>query len=87
MPVYVLSPESGDVPVGDAMVAGRKLGVFESFAETAEKIIKIQEIIEPNPEWVKIYDELYPYYVSMYQHLDKDLENMQRTLENIYISA
>jgi xylulokinase len=87
MPVYVLSPESGDVPVGDAMIAGHKAGVFGSLTETAEKIIKIQEIIEPNPEWVKIYDELYPYYVNMYQHLDNDLKNMQMTLENIYKNA
>lgn len=84
MPVYVLSPESGDVPVGDAMIAGHKAGLFESLTETAEKIIKVQEVIEPNPEWVKVYDELYPYYVEMYQHVDADLKNMQMTLENIY---
>ncbi len=82
MPVHVLSPESGDVPVGDAMIAGHKVGMFENLTETAEKIIKVQEIIEPDPEWVKAYDELYPYYVSMYQHLDADLKNMQTTLEN-----
>lgn len=84
MPVHVLSPESGDVPVGDAMIAGHKVGVFENLTETAAKIIKVQEIIEPNPEWVKQYQELYPYYVNMYRHLDTDLKEMQMTLERIY---
>ena len=80
----MLSPESGDVPVGDAMIAGHKVGVFENLTETAAKIIKVQEIIEPNPEWVKQYQELYPYYVNMYRHLDTDLKEMQMTLERIY---
>lgn len=83
MPVYVLSPESGDVPIGDAMIAGNRVGVFEDLSEMAGKIIEVQEIIEPNPAWAKVYDELYPYYVNMYQHLDTELKNLQTTLENI----
>lgn len=83
MPVYVLSPESGDVPIGGAMLAGCRMGVFKSLTETAEKIIKVQEIIEPNLEWVQVYEELYPYYVNMYRHLDTDLKNMQMTLEKL----
>ena len=79
MPVYVLDDASGDVPVGDCLIAGHKLGVFPDLKEAADKIIKVKEVIQPNPEWVKVYDRLYPFYVSMYQHLDKDLDLLKKS--------
>ncbi len=77
MPVYVLDDSSGDVPVGDCLIAGHKLGVFPDLAEASRKIIKVKEVIQPDPEWVKVYDKLYPLYVSMYEHLDPDLVELQ----------
>ena len=77
MPVYVLDDSSGDVPVGDCLIAGHKLGIFPDLEEASKKIIKIKEVIQPDPEWVEVYDRLYPFYVSMYKHLDQDLEQLQ----------
>lgn len=79
MPVYVLDEKSGDVPVGDALIAGHKVGVFDDLPETVNRIIKVKEIIEPIPEWEKAYDEYYLYYISMYRHLDKDLRALKAT--------
>jgi xylulokinase len=78
MPVYVLDDTSGDVPVGDCLIAGHKLGVFPDLKEAADKIIKIKEVIMPDPEWVKMYDKLYPFYISMYQHIDGDLDQLKK---------
>lgn len=83
MPVYVLDDTSGDVPVGDALLVGRKIGVFPNLSEAAERIVKVKEIIEPVKEWEVIYDNLYPYYVEMYQHLDKELEKLKRTVSQL----
>lgn len=83
LPVYVLSGESGDVPVGDALIAGHKVGMFPTLKEATEKVIKVAEVIEPDPEWTAVYDRLHPYYVDMYQHLDADLQSLQRTLQMI----
>ena len=77
MPVYVLDESSGDVPVGDCLIAGHKVGLFPDLEEASRKTIKVKEIIQPDPEWVKVYDKLYPLYVSMYEHLDKDLVQLQ----------
>ncbi len=71
-PVYLLDEKSGDVPVGDVLIAGTKVGVFPSLTEAVNSIVKVKEIIQPNDEWAKVYDELYPYYVEMYKHLDQD---------------
>lgn len=83
MPVHVLDDQSGDVPVGDALLVGRKVGVFPNLTEAAEKIIKVKEIIEPVKEWEETYDRLYPYYVEMYQHLDQDLKQLKQTVSQL----
>ena len=83
MPVYVMDDKSGDVPVGDALIVGHKLGVFPELTKAAEKIVKVNEIIEPVEEWVEAYDKLYPYYVEMYKHLDGDLKALKNTVDQL----
>ncbi len=81
IPVKVLDETSGNVPVGDALIAGCRTGVFKNMAEATEKAVKIKEVIQPDPEWAAVYDRLYPYYIGMYRHLDEDLKGLKRTLE------
>lgn len=83
MPVILLDDKSGDVPVGDALVVGRKVGVFPDLTEAVERIVKVNEVIEPNEEWADAYDKLYPYFVEMYQHLDGDLKALKATVQEI----
>jgi len=83
MPVYVMSGESGDVPVGDALIVGHRVGMFPDLSEAVKKILKVEEVIAPIPEWTAVYDKLYPYYVSMYQKLDPDLKSLKNTLEKM----
>ena len=83
LPVYVLSEESGNVPVGDALLVGHKLGVFPDLREATEKVVRVAEVIQPVPEWADAYDKLYPYYVNMYRHLDGDLKSLQQKLRTI----
>ena len=80
IPVYLLDEKSGDVPVGDAFIVGRKVGVFPDLTKAAEKIVKVKEIIQPVKEWEEAYDRLYPYYVEMYQSLDQDLKSLKETI-------
>lgn len=83
IPVYILDESSGDVPVGDALLVGRKVGVFPDLTKAAEKIVKVKEIIEPVKEWEEAYDKLYPYYVDMYQHVDQDLKRLKKTVSEL----
>ena len=83
LPVYVLDGDSGDVPVGDALLAGHSIGIFEDLTKAAIKTVRIKETIQPNQEWVKRYEKLYPYYVTMYRHLDEDLQGVKRTLADL----
>ena len=81
MPVYLLDEKSGDVPVGDALIVGHKVGVFPDLTKAVEQIVKVNEIIQPVDEWVEAYDRLYPFYVDMYQHLDGDLKRLKEVME------
>ncbi len=83
MPVYILDEGSGDVPFGDCLIAGQAAGVFTNLGESIDRLIKVKEIIEPNQIWANIYDELYPYYLDMYRHLDPDLIKLEATMQHI----
>lgn len=83
MPVYLLDDKSGDVPVGDALIVGHKVGVFPDLTKAVQQIVKVNEIIQPVDEWADAYDKLYPYYVNMYQHLDQDLKSLRNTVEHL----
>ena len=82
-PVYLLDDESGDVPVGDALIVGHKVGIFPDLSEAVKSIVKVSEVIQPNEEWADVYDTLYPYYVNMYQSLKKDLADLRYDVDLI----
>jgi xylulokinase len=84
MPVYVLDEASGDVPLGDALIVGHRVGVFQDLSEAVEDIVKVKEVILPDPEWVEVYDKLYPYYVEMYEQLDGSLLKLSKTMDDIH---
>ena len=83
MPVYVLDDKCGDVPVGDALIVGHRVGVFPDLSKAVENIVRVKEVIEPDKEWVKVYDQLYPYFVNMYAHLDQDLKQLKVTMDEM----
>lgn len=77
MPIYILDERSGDVPFGDALIAGNAVGVFPDLTETMSRLIRVKEVIKPNEEWTDVYDKMYPFYISMYKNLDTDLKKFQ----------
>jgi len=83
MPVYVLSEDSGDVPVGDALIAGNAVGLFPDLKKATELVVKVKEVVNPDPVLEHIYDEMYPYYISMYQALDPHLKQLDQTLKTL----
>lgn len=79
VPIMVLDERSGDVPFGDCLIAGQATGVYTDMTKTIERLVHIKEEIQPVEAWADVYDKLYPYYISMYQDLDKDLLRYRNT--------
>ena len=59
------------------------MGVFPDLTEAVKSVVKVDEVIQPNEEWAKVYDQLYPYYVNMYQSLDANLRALRQTVTDI----
>lgn len=74
LPVYVLDERSGDVPFGDALIVGNKVGVFPDLNEAIDRMIQVKEVIKPREDWAAVYDRMYPFYRKMYQDLDGTLK-------------
>ena len=83
VPVYLPDEKTGGVIFGDALIAGQSVGIFHDTAESIERMVSIKEIIEPDMSQKQIYDELFPYYLSMYRHLDSDLRDFKKSMEFI----
>jgi xylulokinase len=57
------------------------VGIFPDLSEVTSKVVKVAEVIQPDPEWAAAYDRVYPFYVSMYQHLDEDLRRLEQVMQ------
>src|SRR5690606_24273965 len=63
--VDILAVEEGPA-LGGAMLAAVGCGVYSSVEEIAEKIVKVTETVEPDPEIVALYDKRYRVFKSIY---------------------
>ena len=63
--------------LGAAMVAAVGLGLFTDFKSAADSMVRIRDITEPNPESVKIYEDLYQ---SAYKPLYKRLKPLYKAI-------
>ncbi len=81
IPVYVLDDKTGDVPFGDALIAGLGVGVFQNLKETSQSMIRIKKVYYPNSAWKKRYDRLYPFFKKMYEDLDGTLKRYNVAIE------
>ncbi|MFP4016912.1 MAG: xylulokinase [Halanaerobiales bacterium] len=71
----LLNVEEGPA-FGAALIAGVGVGVYDSFEEAEEGIIKVVEKIQPIEENVKRYDELYPLFRNIYSSLKGDFSTL-----------
>jgi xylulokinase len=77
VPVYTLDDKTGDVTFGNALIAGHAVGVYPDLAQSIKELITIKEVFEPIEKWSKVYDQLFPFYLDMYRHLDGDLKKLK----------
>ncbi len=68
LPVHV--PASTDAPsLGSAILAAHGVGHFASIDDGIAAMVKPGQVIEPNPEAVERYAEIYPRYKALYPAL------------------
>jgi xylulokinase len=63
--------------LGCAMIAGTAVGIYPSLADASERLIRLDEEIVPNPDWVPRYEKLGELFDQIYQ----DAEPYYRKLD------
>lgn len=81
IPILILDKKTMDVPFGDALIAGISSGVYADLTKTIKEIVKVERCIEPDPKWVKLYRDRYPYFKRFYTCLDQSLQDYDRLLQ------
>ncbi len=66
--IEIMNIEEGPA-AGACILAGVGAGVFRSVEEGCNNILKVKEIIQPDPEKIKIYNEYYESYRMLYPAL------------------
>ncbi len=76
----VIIPEILDAAVvGDAILAGLSVGVYENVEKAVDKLVKVRAVIEPDWEVHKIYNR----YYRLYEALIKAVEPFYREITEI----
>ena len=53
--------------------SGYAAGIYKDLNATMKQMLYFDKVYEPKPEWVAIYQEMYPLFCSMREHLLADL--------------
>jgi len=78
--IQTLSAHQEANSLGATIIAGVGLGIFKDFAEGVKAYIKTAEMVEPNEEIVKVYENLFPLFNEAYSSLYTFNENLNLTL-------
>jgi xylulokinase len=72
----VLLPETSvGAPFGNAVLVGMGTGLYSDVNQTLREIIKMQSRYEPNWDNHRRYQDLYPIFRSIYEHLRDDFDH------------
>ncbi|MCL6088275.1 MAG: FGGY family carbohydrate kinase [Actinobacteria bacterium] len=81
--ITVNVPEAATL--GNAVLAGVGVGIYKSFEEAIDKIIRVRKIYHPNENNHKIYTELYPLFIQIYEESLESFEKLAKVKEKFGI--
>lgn len=65
---------NGAAGMGSAICAAVAAGVYGSFEEAVENMVRFRDTFEPNPENVALYEKMLPIYSGITKHTDEVLK-------------
>jgi len=74
--INLLNVEEGPA-LGAALIAGVGVGVYSSFAEAVNRIIKVEKTIIPRIENSERYNQYYQLYKKLYYSLKEDFRELK----------
>jgi xylulokinase len=65
--------------IGNCILAGFGVGIHKDMSQAAERMIRIERVVEPRREYADRYAELFSLYKNLYRHLKEDFRRLART--------
>ena len=66
---------NGAAGLGSAICVAVATGVYSSFDEAVENMVRVKDTFEPNPETVAFYETMYPIYSGITKYTDEVLKS------------
>ena len=82
-PIYQVNAEAETL--GDAIMAGVGVGVFNDLFSTSDELAKVKKIISPNPDRHKLYSKLYEIYREIYEPLKGSFDKLAKIRKNDFM--
>jgi xylulokinase len=79
----IVRPAGTDASFGAALLAGVGAGLFSSPADAVAQCTKVRDRIEPRPETVDVYAELFPVYCQIHDDLAATYTRLAGTLAGL----
>jgi len=76
-PVAVLKTFEGGI-LGSAMVAGVAAGVYPDLPSAAERLVVVDEVLQPNPEAARLYDQQFEVFKDLHDRMIGPFEALAR---------
>jgi xylulokinase len=74
--IPLLLPEASvGAPFGDAILVGMGLGFYKDISQTLRELVKLQAHHEPNGVNHQRYNDIYPIFRNIYEHLREDFDH------------
>ncbi len=75
--IPVLLPQASvGAPFGDAVLVGMGLGLFADPRQVLRDLVRIDARFDPDPDRHALYDQLYPIFRDLYEHLRSDFDHL-----------
>jgi len=68
IPLELTAVEEGSA-FGAALLAGVAAGAFADVHDAVSRCVRVRDVVEPNPVWVPVYEDVYPRYRALYPAL------------------
>jgi sugar (pentulose or hexulose) kinase len=64
--------------IGNSILAGFGVGIYKDMVKAADRVIKIEKVVEPIRENVERYKKFFQLYKKLYAHLKDDFVELAR---------
>ena len=61
--------------IGNSILAGFGVGIYKDMVDAADRVVKVEKVVEPRREYFERYQAIFRIYKDLYLHLKEDFVN------------